>query len=50
MRISVIALLSSQRKPLEDDALLSDHGIKDDAVLYMTLQQGVSVCVCFIPH
>ena len=34
----------AQRKALEDEALLSDHNIKDDAILYMTLQQGARGC------
>jgi hypothetical protein len=29
-----------QRKLLEDEAILSDHNIKDDAVLYLQLQIG----------
>jgi hypothetical protein len=39
-------VVSTQKRLLEDEALLSDHDIKDDAVLYMTLQIGTTVCVC----
>ena len=29
-----------QRRVMEDEALLSDHNIKDDGVVYMVLQTG----------
>lgn len=31
-----------QRKLLEDEAILSDHNIKDDAILYLQLQMGAA--------